>query len=121
MLNSNVKFVQIGGRKYEIDGTANSLDEVKEAAVEHEPSLSNADAVIEGDTVVFKFRAGTKGADVTKVVYNGRTYEVDPEMHSNPQDIKDALAEAHPELSNADYTVSGDTMTFVFRAGTKGL
>ena len=117
----NVKYVLIGGRKFEIEGSVNSLEEIKQAAVEYDPSLSNADVVVSGDTVSFVKRAGTKGAEqISKVVYQGRTFEVDTDMYDNPQDIKDAMAEIYPELSNADYVISGDTMTFVMRAGTKG-
>lgn len=117
----DVKFVQINGRKYNIEGEANSLDEVKEAAAQLDPSVSNADAVIEEDTVVFKFRAGTKGVEIKTVQVDGRTYEVDSEMYDNPEDIRTALLESHPNIANADYIVSGDgVMSFTFRAGTKG-
>ena len=105
-----------------MEGAATSLQEIKAVAVELDPSLSNADAVIQGDTVVFTRRAGTKGADVliTSVVVGSRTYTVDPELYDNPQQIKEALLEAHPEISNYDYLVSEGVMTFIKRAGTKG-
>lgn len=118
----NVKFVMINGVKYSIEGEVSSLEEVKASAVEMEPSLSNADAVIEGDTIVFKFRAGTKGLDVKEVVVGNRRYAIEEGIYSSPEQIKTALVEeAHPELSNSDYVISSDgVMTFVQRAGTKG-
>lgn len=118
---TGVKFVMINGEKFDIEGQASSLAEIKEAATQYDPSLSNADAVIEGDTVVFKFRAGTKGATIKNISYQGQTFEVtDTNLQNNPSLIHDAMKEAYPELANADYVVEGDTITFKFRAGTKG-
>ena len=117
----NVTKVIINGRSYDIDGNATSLAEVKSAAVEIDPGLSNADPVVEGDTIVFTRRAGTKGADDVKYVTVGaRRYEITPGMYSNPNQIKDALLEVHPEISNYDYVISEGTMSFIKRAGTKG-
>ncbi len=119
-----VKFVSVGNRKYEItEGMANNLQEIKDAAAEIDPAVANADPVIEGDTVVFKYRAGTKGADIKKVIVDGRTYEItDPELGANPKKIQDALVEANiaPGLANAEFVINDDTMTFRFKAGTKG-
>lgn len=119
----NVKYVMINNEKYDIQGeTLNSLEEIKEAAVAIDPSLANADAVIVEDTVQFVFRAGTKGADIRKVIVGTRIYDNDPEENSTPKEIQDALIESglHPELANATYVVSEDTVTFRFNAGTKG-
>lgn len=123
MLNlESVKNVIINGRSYDIDGNATSIDEIKAVAAEIDPSLANADPVLQGETIVFTKRAGTKGAEaIKKVVVSGRTLEVDEDMYDNPIEIKRALEEVYPELTNSDYVISGDTMTFVQRAGTKGL
>jgi PRTRC genetic system protein C len=117
---SDIKFVIINNAKYDVDGSAvNSLDEIKEVALEIEPGLSNAEPVQNGDTVTFTYHAGTKGAGITRVVYNNEVYNnSDPE--ADPKDIRDALAETYPELVNATWVVSGDTMTFRVAAGTKG-
>ena len=119
---SNVKFVVINGQKYDINGEViNSLDEIKEAAMEIDAGIGNADPVIDGDTVTFKYRAGTKGAEVKRVVVGTEVYE--PTAGSaDPKDIQKALVDSglHPELENAEYVISGDTMTFRFKAGTKG-
>lgn len=58
---TGVKYVQIGGRSYEIEGSAIDLDQIKEKAVEIDPSLVNADPVVSGDTITFARRSGTKG------------------------------------------------------------
>lgn len=119
----NVKFVMIGSQKYDINGEViNSLDEVKEAAMEIDAGVANADPVIEGDTVTFKYRAGTKGADITKVVVGAQTYKNDPVVNSDPKAIQAALIESglHPELENAEFVIKDDTMSFRFKAGTKG-
>jgi hypothetical protein len=118
---SGVKYVQIGGRNYEIEGAVTDIKQIKEKAVEVDPSLANSDAIVSGDTIIFQRRAGTKGAtSITEAIVGGQKYEVDPTIWKNPQDIKEELTKSHPELANADYVISGSTMTFVFRAGTKG-
>jgi hypothetical protein len=118
---SNVRYVVINGQKYDINGEViNSLDEIKEAAVEIDPGVANADPVVEGDTVTFRYRAGTKGAEIKKVVVGSNVYAIDQD-NADPKDIKQALIDGlHPELENAEFVVSGDTMTFRFKAGTKG-
>ena len=120
-----VKFVMINNQKYEItEGMANNLQEIKDAVVsmDIDPAVANADPVIEGDTVVFKYRAGTKGAEIKQVVVDGRTYDIEEGMYSDPKQIQDALIESgvHPNLANAEYVINGDTMTFRYKAGTKG-
>ena len=117
----NIKYVMINNQKYDIEGdTIESLNEIKEAALEIEPSLENADPVVEGDTVTFKYRAGTKGASIKRVVVGTEVYTVEEE-DADPKDIQKALSEElHPELEDATYVISGDTMTFRFNAGTKG-
>lgn len=123
MVNLNeIKHVLIGGTNYDIEGsTMASMNEIREAAVEIDPALANADMVVNGDTVEFRFKAGIKGATITKVVYNNNEYAVDTNMYSDPKDIKDALVEMFPELANAEYVINDDTMTFRFKAGTKGV
>lgn len=117
---NGVKYVIVNNQKYEINTDAiNSLEDIKEAAKEFDPSIANADPVIEGDTIVFKYRAGTKGAEIKKVVVGSQTYEVQT-PNADPKDIHRALIETHPELENAEYVISGDTMTFRLKAGTKG-
>ena len=118
----NVKYVIINGVKYDINGQATSLEEIKEAAIEIEPGLSNADPVIEGDTVVFKYRAGTKGSDLDGVKYviiNGVKYDINGQATSL-EEIKAAAVEIEPGLSNADPVIEDDTVVFKYRAGTKG-
>jgi ribulose 1,5-bisphosphate synthetase/thiazole synthase len=118
---TNIKHVMINNQTMDIDGEVTSLDKIKEAAVEIDPSLANADPVVSGDTVSFVRRAGTKGADqIKKAVYNNQSVNINPEIQDNPVEIKAALERIYPEIANYDYVVSGDTMSFVKRAGTKG-
>lgn len=119
---NNVKFVIINGQRYDINGeTINSLDEIKEAAMEIDAGIANATPVVDGDTVSFRYQAGTKGAEIKRVVVGTDVYEPDTD-NADPKDIQKALIDSglHPELENAEFVISGDTMTFRLKAGTKG-
>lgn len=122
-LMENVKNVIINGVSYQIDGTATSLEEIKREAVQMDPSLSNAEAVVEDDTVVFRYRAGTKGnglAGVKNVIISGVSYAIDGTATSL-EEIKREAVQMDPSLSNAEPMIEDDTVVFRYRAGTKGL
>ncbi len=60
---SEAKFVNVGGQTYAIGDEVSSLEEVKRAVVAQlDSSVANADPVLEGDTVYFRYKAGTKGS-----------------------------------------------------------
>lgn len=120
---SQVKKLLVNNKVFNLpEGETYSLEEIKTIATQLDVGLANADPVVEGETLSFVRRAGTKGAAdyVTKVVFNNQVLTIDPEIHDNPVDIKEALTMSYPEVANYDYTVSEGTMTFIKKAGTKG-
>ena len=117
---TGIQYVEINGIKYEINGDVFSVEDVKAAAQEIDPSTANATLVTDGDTIKFQRQAGTKGAEVVRVSYNGMEFEPQT-ANPDPKDVKDAMVEAYPELANADYSISTEgVMTFRLQAGTKG-
>lgn len=63
---ATIKYVMINGQRFEISATNEeqiTLESVKATAVRSDPSLANAEAVLEGDTVTFRFKPGTKGSN----------------------------------------------------------
>lgn len=116
----NVKHVVINGRTYDVPETVTSITDIREAAIQMDPGLSNADAIVEEDTVVFRYRAGTKGAlEAKQVVINNRAYNI-PEGITSLEDIRAAAIQMEPGLSNADAVIEDDQVVFRYRAGTKG-
>lgn len=58
----NLQYVMLGGAKQDITAVGlNSIEEIVTAAKTYDPSLANADYEINGDTLSFVVRAGTKG------------------------------------------------------------
>ena len=58
---SQVEYVMVNGKKYKLNGTPSSLDQVKAVAAKRDAGIANAEPYIEGNTVSFRYRAGTKG------------------------------------------------------------
>lgn len=97
------------------------LGALKSAMAENFPELKNADVKVEGSTVTFSAKAGTKGsgdAELT-VVYGDTTLTVPG--NTNLDALKSAMAENFPELKNAVVTREGNEIRFTAKAGTKGI
>lgn len=111
------QFVQYGDTKLEIP-TGSSVADAKAALSQFYPEVADAEGTIEGDTIVFKVKAGTKGA-ATFVQYGDTRLEIP--AGSTVADAKAALSQFYPEVADAEGTVEGDTIVFKVKAGTKGL
>jgi phage terminase Nu1 subunit (DNA packaging protein) len=94
-----------------------SLNDVKASMAQIFPELKNAEAVLSGSTITFQVKAGTKGSGLT-VVYGDTTLAV--EAGTSLADVKASMAQIFPELKNAEAVLSGSTITFQVKAGTKG-
>jgi hypothetical protein len=118
---TGIKYVELNGMKYEIQGEVFTEADLRTVAEEIDPSVANATMVAAGDTVTFQRQAGTKGTEVTKVSYNGLEF-VPQTSNPDPKDVQTAMIEAYPELANAEYSIDvNGVMTFRLRAGTKGM
>lgn len=94
-----------------------SLADIKASMSQIFPELKNAEAVLDGTTVKFQVKAGTKGAGL-KVVY-GDT-ELSVAEGTSLADIKASMSQIFPELKNAEAVLDGTTVKFQVKAGTKG-
>lgn len=95
-----------------------SLASVKESMSRIFPELKNAEAVLEGNSISFKVKAGTKGADTLRVTYGDTTLEVAAGTSLN--DVKASMSRIFPELKNSEAVLEGQNITFRVKAGTKG-
>lgn len=94
-----------------------SLASVKESMSRIFPELKNADAVLEGNSITFKVKAGTKGAGLT-VSYGDTSLTV--AEGTSLADVKASMSRIFPELKNAEAVLEGSNITFKVKAGTKG-
>ena len=95
-----------------------SLDSVKASMSQIFPELKSAEAVLQGSTITFKVKAGTKGADGLTVVYGDTRLAV--EAGTSLEDVKASMSQIFPELKNAEVKLSGSEIHFEVKAGTKG-
>lgn len=113
--------VEINGTVMDIvNSEAATLETVKAAAVKIDASLANATAYLDGTTVKFRINAGTKGADFTTVEFNGQTMTLSGNGSSDAKAIQREITKIDPSMANASYEVSGSTIRFFIKAGTKG-
>lgn len=95
-----------------------SLADVKASMARIFPELKNAEAVLEGQSITFKVKAGTKGADTLRVVYGDTSLEVAAGTSLN--DVKASMSRIFPELKNSEAVLQGSEIHFRVKAGTKG-
>lgn len=98
-----------------------SLDNIKASMAKIFPELKNAEAVLNGNVVEFKVKAGTKGAgDVAEltVVYGETTLKVP--AGTSLDAVKASMSKIFPELKNAQAVLNGSVVEFKVKAGTKG-
>ena len=95
-----------------------SLDSVKESMTQIFPELKNAEAVLEGSTIKFKVKAGTKGMSNLTVVYGDTRLSVP--AGSSLDAVKESMSQIFPELKSAEAKLVGSEVHFAVKAGTKG-
>mgnify|MGYP001162013715 CR=1 FL=1 len=108
-----------GTNRLVVEDDTLTVEEIKASMAEIFPELKNATATVEGDTIKFEVKAGTKGMART-VVYGTNRLTVEDDSLT-VEEIKASMAEIFPELKNATATVEGDTIRFEVKAGTKGM
>lgn len=94
-----------------------SLADVKESMSRIFPELKNSEAVLSGQEIHFKVKAGTKGTGLT-VVYGETKLAV--EAGTSLADVKESMSRIFPELKNSEAVLSGSEIHFKVKAGTKG-
>jgi hypothetical protein len=118
------KHVVINDVTFDIDATPETtLAQVQQAAARKDASLANAVAYVsdDGETVMFRFVAGTKGApNLTKAVYGQREFNLEGAGSDDPEAIRRGLAALDASVANASYRIEGSTIEFFIAAGTKG-
>lgn len=111
------RFVQYGETRLEIPADS-TVANAKAALSQFYPEVADAEGTLEGDTIVFKVKAGTKGAALF-VQYGDTRLEIP--AGSTVANAKTALSQFYPEVADAEGIIEGDTIVFKVKAGTKGI
>lgn len=61
MAQTEIRKVRFGARELTLRDGSYSIDEIKAAVAEQDPSYANATSSIEGDTLILTKSGGTKG------------------------------------------------------------
>lgn len=112
------RVVVYGGNSLNIDDDALTVAQIQASMSDIFPELKNATANVNGDTITFEVKAGTKGART--VNYGGNSLNIDDDTLTVAQ-IQASMSDIFPELKNATASVNGDVITFEVKAGTKGM
>lgn len=93
-----------------------SVDEITAAMRGRFPELGSVTPTIDGETVTFTVRTGSKAAQY-RVVYSAGG--IDNVVNGSVEDITSAMRSRFPELGSVTPTVDGTTVTFTVSTGSK--
>lgn len=113
------RVVHYGGNELNIEDDTLTVAQIQASMADIFPELKNATASVDGDTIRFEVKAGTKGMART-VVYGGNELNIEDDALT-VKEIQSSMSDIFPELKNAEARVNGDVITFEVKAGTKGL
>lgn len=102
-----------GGVNSVVTGT---VDEITAAMRGRFPELGSVTPTVDGETVIFTVRTGSKAAQY-RVVYSAGG--IDNVVTGSVEDITSAMRSRFPELASVAPTVDGETVTFTVRTGSK--
>ena len=112
-----MRTVVYGANTLNIEDDSLSVEDIKSSMAEIFPEIKSASAIVEGATIKFEVKAGTKG--MRTVTYGANTLNIEDDSLS-VEDIKASMAEIFPEIKSAEAVVEGSSITFQVKAGTKG-
>lgn len=95
-----------------------SVQDITSAMQTRFPELSGVTPVVSGETITFTVRTGSKAAQY-RVVYAAGG--IDTAITGSVQDITSAMQTRFPELAGVQPSVSGETITFTVRTGSKAV
>lgn len=110
--------VNYGGNELVIEDDSLTVAQIQASMADIFPELKNATANVDGLTITFEVKAGTKGMART-VHYGGNELNIEDDNLTVAQ-IQASMSDIFPELKNATALVEGDIIRFEVKAGTKG-
>ena len=102
-----------GGVNAVVNGT---VDEITTAMRGRFPELGSVTPSVDGETVTFVVRTGSKAAQY-RVIYSAGG--VNAVVNGSVEDITTAMRSRFPELAAVTPAVDGETVTFTVRTGSK--
>lgn len=115
-----VRVVVYGENRLNIDDATLSVKDIQASMSDIFPELKNATATEVGNEIHFEVKAGTKGADGTRVVVYGENRLNIDDATLTVKEIQTSMSDIFPELKNATATEVGNEIHFEVKAGTKG-
>lgn len=113
------RVVEYGGNSLNIEDDTLTVAQIQASMADIFPELKNATASVDGQTIRFEVKAGTKGMART-VIYGGNSLNIEDDALT-VKEIQSSMSDIFPELKNAEAKVNGDVITFEVKAGTKGI
>lgn len=102
-----------GGVNSVVTGT---VEEITAAMRGRFPELGTVAPTVDGETVTFSVRTGSKAAQYRVIYTSGG---IDSVATGSVEEITAAMRSRFPELASVAPTVDGETVTFTVRTGSK--